>query len=131
MQRFRRAVEAMDVEAMTASLAEDVVFSSPVVFHEYRGRATVGALLRAVAGVFQDFRYLDELTSGRQTALEFRARVGDREVQGIDLGEVNAEGLVARLTVFVRPLSGAHALRDAMKAALEKAWGEATPGAEG
>jgi Mg-chelatase subunit ChlD len=119
MKRFRQAVEAMDPEAMTACLADDVVFSSPVVFHEYRGRATVGRLLRAVAGVFREFRYMDELRSDRQTALEFRARVGDREIQGIDLGEVDAEGRVTRLVVFVRPLSGALALAEAMKAALE------------
>ena len=119
MQRFRRAVEARDVEAMVSSLAEDVVFSSPIVFHEYRGREVVGGLLRKVAGVLQDLRYVDELSSERQTALEFRARVGDREVQGIDLGETNAEGLVTRLVVFVRPLSGAMALAAAMKAALE------------
>jgi SnoaL-like domain len=118
MQRFRQAVESADSDAMVASLAEDVVFQSPIVFKPYRGRETVGRLLRAVATVFRDFRYLDELRSEGQTALVFAARVGDRDIEGIDLLQVNAAGLVAHLTVFVRPLSAAHALAEAMQAAL-------------
>ena len=125
MQRFRAAVEARDVDAMVASLAEDVVFSSPVVFAPYRGRTAVGGLLRCVMRVFEDFRYTDELHSAGQTALVFTARVGDRELQGIDLGTTNAEGLVTALTVFVRPMSGATALAKAMQAELA---GQQPPG---
>jgi len=118
MQRFRNAVEAQDADALVASLAEDVVFNSPVVFRTYQGRAEVGALLRAVLRVLQDFRYVDELRSERQTALVFKARVGDRELDGIDLAEVDANGLVSKLVVFVRPMSAAQALAQAMQAAL-------------
>ena len=41
--------------------------------------------------------------------LEFVARVGDREVQGIDLLRT-ADGLVTELTVMIRPLSGLNAV---------------------
>ena len=118
MQRFRTAVESGDADAIVASLAEDVVFQSPIVFRPYRGRAAVGRLLRAVVTVFRDFRYLDELGSERRTALVFTARIGNRDVEGIDLLELDAQGLVEHLTVFVRPLSAAHALAAAMQAAL-------------
>ena len=118
MQRFRNAVEAQDADALVASLAEDGVFNSPVVFRTYQGRAEVGALLRVVLRVLQDFRYVDELRSERQTALVFKARVGDRELDGIDLAEVDANGLVSKLVVFVRPMSAAQALAQAMQAAL-------------
>jgi hypothetical protein len=40
----------------------------------------------------------------------FRADVGDREVEGIDLLRVNDDDLVDDFTVFVRPLSGLNAL---------------------
>ena len=118
MQRFRKAVEAVDPEALVASLAEDVVFQSPIVFRPYRGRADVGKLLRAVMKVLHDFRYVDELRSEKEVALVFKAKVGDREVEGVDLIETNAGGLVTHLTVFVRPLSAAHALAEAMQAQL-------------
>lgn len=118
MQLFRAAVEAGDVDALIATLHDDVVFQSPVVFAPYRGKAAVGHLLRCVTRVLQDFRYTDELRSSRQTALTFTARVGDKQLEGIDLGEVDAHGRVTRLTVFVRPMSAAIALAEAMRAEL-------------
>ncbi|APR82365.1 Hypothetical protein A7982_07714 [Minicystis rosea] len=119
MQRFRQAVEAFDLDALEQCLAEDVEFLSPVVFKPYRGRAVVGALLRRVAGIFEDFHYVAELRDGDQTALVFQARVGDRAVDGIDLGRVDPEtGLVTHLSVFIRPMSGAQALAAAVVASL-------------
>ena len=118
MQRFREAVESGDIDALVASLAEDVVFKSPIVFKPYQGREAVGRLLRAVTTVLLDFRYVHELRGERQGALVFAARVGDRDLEGIDLLEVDADGLVQHLTVFVRPLSAAQALAAAVQAAL-------------
>jgi hypothetical protein len=73
-----------------------------------------------VARVFEDFEYAAELASedGRDHALMFRARVGDKEIQGCDFLHHDEDGLVDRLTVMVRPLSAALALRDRMAAEL-------------
>jgi hypothetical protein len=120
---FRAAVEAGDVDRLIATLADDVTFCSPVVFKPYSGRDSVGAILRAVFRVFEDFRYEREI-GGEQDphhALVFRARVGDREVQGCDFLHTRSDGLVDELTVMVRPLSGALALAEAMRAQLEAA----------
>jgi hypothetical protein len=46
--------------------------------------------------------------------LHFRTRVGDPEVEGIDMIHTNAEGLIDDFTVMVRPLSAALALRDSI-----------------
>ncbi|HEY8041704.1 MAG TPA: nuclear transport factor 2 family protein [Polyangiaceae bacterium] len=118
MVRFRRAVESGDIDALVASLSPDVVFQSPVVFKPYTGRDAVGLLLRVVATVLEDFRYVAELHGDGQTALVFHARVGDKALEGIDLGRVGPDGLVTHLTVFVRPLSASIALAEAMKAKL-------------
>lgn len=118
MIAFRRAVEAKDLAALVDCFAPDVVFQSPVVFAPYEGRATVGALLEHVIAVLEDFTYVSELESGRQAVLRFRARVGGREVDGIDFLEHDAEGKVKSLAVFVRPQSAAIALADAMRARL-------------
>ncbi len=121
MNPFRAAVEARDFDAATALLADDVVFRSPVVFKPYQGRDVVGALLLAVSRVFEDFRYEREIGAedARDHALVFKARVGDREVQGCDFLHTNEDGLIDDFTVMVRPLSGALALAEAMKAQLE------------
>jgi hypothetical protein len=116
MHPFRTAVEAGDIAAAAELLADDVVFNSPAVFKPYAGKPVVGAILRAAFDTFEDFRYENELTSadGRDHALVFRARVGDREVQGADFIHTDASGQVTQFTVMVRPLSGLQALAAAM-----------------
>jgi hypothetical protein len=107
---FRRAAEAKDAEAMGATLAEDVVFFSPVVFKAYQGRADVMQLLSIVVRTFEDFRYTDELAGEDSAALVFEARVGEKKLNGLDLIRADAAGAVAELMVMVRPLSASIAL---------------------
>ena len=122
MRAFREAVEAGDADAMETLLAEDVVFTSPVVFKPYPGKAITAAILRGVVRVFEDFRYVREINDpdGRDHALVFTARVGDREITGCDFLRVNEEGLIDDFMVMVRPLSGAQALAEAMGAQFEQ-----------
>ena len=107
---IREAIEAGDVDALGALLAEDVVFRSPAVYKPYQGRDTVLALLGVVATVFENFRYTAEWQDGNTTILFFEANVGDRELQGVDILEHNEDGLVERFTVMIRPLSGLQAV---------------------
>jgi len=117
---FGTAVEARDLDAMLAVLAEDVVFRSPVVFKPYEGRAPVAQILQAVLEVFEDFRYVREIgaADAADHALVFQATVGGREVEGCDFLHVDASGSITELTVMVRPLSAAYALAEAMSARL-------------
>lgn len=111
--RFRAAVEAGDVDAAVALCSDDVEFRSPVVHRPYQGRAALRQILGAVFTVFSDFRYVAGYDGAQGQILEFTARVGDRDCQGIDLIR-GADGRVRELTVMVRPLSAAEALRDRM-----------------
>ncbi|SDN51753.1 SnoaL-like domain-containing protein [Streptomyces sp. cf386] len=122
MRAFREAVEAGDAAAMEALLAEDVVFTSPVVFKPYAGKAITAAILRGVMRVFEDFRYEREINDpgGRDHALVFTTRVGDRELTGCDFLRLNEDGLISEFMVMVRPLSGAQALAAAMGAQFEQ-----------
>jgi hypothetical protein len=106
-QSFRAAVESNDIEAASALFAEDIVFHSPATFHPFVGRDTVTRLLTIVAETFEDFRYTDELDGGDAShALIFRAAIGGREIEGIDLLRVGADGLIEDFTVMLRPISG-------------------------
>jgi hypothetical protein len=115
---FRAGVEAGDEEAALATLSPGVVFRSPAVHRAYEGRETVAGLLRVVAQTFENFRYVNEWRDGATTILLFEANVGDRDLQGVDILEEGADGLVEQLTVMVRPLSGLQALAGAVAARL-------------
>ena len=118
---FGAAIEAGDEDAALATIADDVVFRSPAVYKPYRGREQVSGILRLVSTVFEDFRYTNEWRDGRTTILFFEAHVGDRELQGIDILEDDADGKIARFTVMIRPLSGLQAVAAAMSARLGRA----------
>lgn len=118
MHPFRAAVEARDTAAIEAMLAENVVFTSPVAFKPYPGKAITAAILRGVLRVFEDFRYVREIAGadGRDHALVFTATVNGKQVNGCDFLHVDDDGLIDDFMVMVRPLSGAQALAEAMAA---------------
>ena len=123
MHPFRQAIEARDLDALLALMSEDVAFRSPIVFKPYTGREAVGAILTAVAQVFEDFSYQREIGApgAPDHALVFEARVGDKQVEGCDFLHTNENGEIDELVVMIRPLSGAMALAEAMQAKLAAA----------
>jgi hypothetical protein len=118
---FQSAVESGDREAVRDSLSADAVFNSPVIFAPYRGRDAVAILVATAIDVFQDFRYTGQVVDGSHQVLVFEARVGDRKVQGVDILRLDGEGLVAELTVMLRPMSGMTAMAEAMRQRLTPA----------
>ncbi|MFC9731852.1 nuclear transport factor 2 family protein [Streptomyces roseolus] len=127
MHPFRTAVENRDEAAVEALLAEDVVFTSPVAFEPYAGKAITAAILRGVLRVFEDFTYVREIANpdGRDHALVFTATVDGKRIQGCDFLHFDEDGLVDDFTVMVRPLSAAQALAAAMGAQFDRITREA------
>jgi hypothetical protein len=115
---FRTAAEAKDLEAARATLREDVVLHSPILFRGFEGRDMVLRVLTHVIATLEDFRYVDELAGDGVVTLRFKARVDDRELEGIDFLELDEDGLVKELTVFMRPLSAINAFNEQMSARL-------------
>jgi len=115
---FGQAVLADDFDAALATLADDIEFRSPAVHKPYQGKQAVEIVLRTVATVFENFRYTNEWRDGATTILFFEANVGARDLQGIDILEENADGLIERFTVMIRPLSGLQAVAETMRARL-------------
>ena len=108
---FRRGVESKDVAVMMEAFAEGAVLHSPITFRPFEGKEAIARLLGILMQVFQDFRYTDELTAEDGTkALVFRTRVGDRDVEGLDLIRFDETGRIRDFTVMVRPRSAVEAL---------------------
>jgi SnoaL-like domain len=111
---FRDAIERRDLDGMVATLADDVVLHSPVSFKPFEGREAVAQLFEILVRTFEDFRYTDDLPGEEVHAMIFRARIGDREVEGLDLIRPGPDGRIADFTVMVRPLTGVVALAEAV-----------------
>jgi hypothetical protein len=111
---FRAAIERGDLDGMVATLADDVVLHSPVSFKPFEGRAAVAQLFEILVRTFEDFRYTDDLPGDEVHAMIFRARIGDREVEGLDLIRPGPDGRIVDFTVMVRPLTAVVALAEAV-----------------
>jgi hypothetical protein len=112
---FRTAAEAKDLDLLVETLREDVELHSPILFRGFEGREIVAQVLTHVAATLEDLTYIDELHEGSSVALRFKASVGDRELEGIDFLELDEDGRVAELTVFMRPMSALAEFNERMK----------------
>ena len=103
---FRKAVETRNLDDMISAFATDAVLHSPVTFKPFEGKDAIRQLLGILLEVFEEFRYTDELESGEGVqALIFRARLRDRDLEGIDILRFDDSGLIREFTVMVRPRS--------------------------
>jgi hypothetical protein len=116
LARWHAIVAAKDREGLRAVLAEDVTVGAPPYWKKLEGRNVVYRLLGVIVRTIEDFTYHREWIAGDELALEFRGRVGDRELQGIDLITLDGAGRVRNLDVMIRPLNALLALRDAVAA---------------
>ena len=118
MHPFRKAVEARDIEAMTALSPTTSSSSARSAFKPYAGKAITSAILATVIEVFEDFRYVREIgdDTSRDHALVFEAKVGRKAITGCDFIRTNDDGLINDFMVMVRPLRAAQALSEEMAA---------------
>jgi hypothetical protein len=115
---FRRAAEAKDLDLLRETLREDIVLHSPILFRGFEGREAVIQVIAHVVATLEDFTYVDELADDRTVVLRFKARVEDRELEGIDFLELDEDGRVRELTVFMRPMSALTRFNEQMSARL-------------
>jgi hypothetical protein len=113
-------VARRDLSALARIVHPDAVFRSPMAIHPYQPAAALILVLSTVIQVFEDFAYHRQLASddGLNVVLEFSARVGDKQLKGIDLIRFNEDGQIVEFEVMVRPLSGLQALGAEMGARL-------------
>jgi hypothetical protein len=102
----------------TVSSRTNAVFRSPVANTPYPGKKVVCIVLRGAMQGVPGFRPItaNSTTDANSVCLEFAARVGDKELKGIDLVKFDESGKIVAFEVMVRPLTGVMALGEAMKA---------------
>nr|WP_289814548.1 nuclear transport factor 2 family protein [Acidovorax kalamii] len=113
-------VASRDLSNLLSIVHPDAVFRSPMANTAYTSAPALMLALSTVIQVFEDFTYHRQLATddGLNIVLEFSARVGDKQLKGIDLVRFNEQGQITEFEVMVRPLSGLQALGTEMGARL-------------
>jgi hypothetical protein len=116
LEQWHEMIARKDLSALPELLDPQAVFRSPMAHTPYPGAPVVSMILNTVMNVFADFAYHRELATadGLNVILEFSARVGEKELQGIDMIRFNEQGKIVEFEVMVRPLSGLQALGEEM-----------------
>jgi len=114
LTEWHRIVRERDLPALAALLAPDVELGAPPYWEPLRGAPLVQHLLGLILETIEGFTYHREWKMGRELALEFRGRVGELELQGIDLISLDDSGRIRRLDVPMRPVNAVTALREAI-----------------
>lgn len=116
LAKWHDMVATRDLSGLREIVHPDAVFRSPMAHTPYPSARAVILVLSTVIQVFEDFVYHRELASddGLNVVLEFSARVGDKQLKGIDLIRFDEAGLIVDFEVMVRPMSGLQALGQQM-----------------
>lgn len=116
LNRWHQMIRTVDLKALPELLDPNAVFRSPMAHTPYPGAQVVSMILNTVFNVFEDFKYHRELVTadGLNVVLEFSAKVGTKELKGIDMIRFDENGKIVEFEVMVRPLSGLQALGEEM-----------------
>jgi len=116
LAQWHGLMQKNDLRALPELLHPQAVFRSPMAYNPYVGAPMVSLILNTVSQVFVDFAYHRELATadGLNVVLEFSAKVGARELKGIDMIRFDEAGKIVEFEVMIRPMSGLQALGEEM-----------------
>ena len=121
LEAWHLLVRTQDPSGLTALLAEDAVFHSPVVHTPQRGRKLASWYLSAAFHVFFNptFRYVREIVGPSDAMLEFETEIDGILVNGIDLIKWNEAGQIVEFKVMLRPLKAINLIHQRMASMLQ------------
>ena len=107
---------------MSALLAEDCVFHSPVRHKPQAGKALTQFYLSAAASVLANdsFTYVREVIGPNDAVLEFTTEIDGIVINGVDMIRWNDAGLIVDFKVMLRPLKAIELVKGMMAAMLTK-----------
>jgi hypothetical protein len=112
-----------DADLLSAQIADDAVFHSPVVHSPQEGKAKVMLYLLSAAKVLgnDSFTYVREIIDGNDALLEFTSEIDGIKINGIDLIQFDTDGKIRDFKVMVRPVKAVNKLWEMMAAQLQAA----------
>ena len=120
LQIWHDMIETRDLGRLESIVHPEAVFRSPVAFQPYAPATALILVVKTVLTVFEDFTYYRQFAGddNQSVVLEFSARVGAKNLKGIDMIRFDAEGKIVEFEVMVRPLNALQALGAEMGARL-------------
>tara|TARA_A100000164_G_scaffold159935_1_gene141821 strand:- start:79 stop:474 length:396 start_codon:yes stop_codon:yes gene_type:complete len=121
IHKWHEVVGSDDLNLLDKIIAEDAVFSSPVVFTPMEGKEITMMYLHAAGDSFnmEKFKYTKEIHDGMNSVLEFETYIDDISVNGVDMIEWNEDGKITNFKVMIRPFKAVQKVQEKMVEALK------------
>ena len=116
--RFAVAAESSDPVAISALIAEDVTFHTPILTEDLRGKDLTLKFLGEATRIIADLAYTDEVGDDELTILFWDGTVDQREISGATVLVEDEAGLISDITVLLRSWGVVANFRDTMLRAL-------------
>jgi hypothetical protein len=110
---FRKAAAHHDVARASKYLADDVRLFASLTSKPFEGKQAVLAVFTMLLEVIEDLTYVAEYDSPGGKVILTRGKINGREVDGVQVLTLRSDGLISEFRDFIRPFSGAVALREA------------------
>ena len=121
IHKWHEVISGDDLNLLENIIADDAVFSSPVVFTPMMGKEITMMYLHAAGHSFnmEKFKYTKEVHDGMNSVLEFETYIDDIAVNGIDMIEWDKDGKISNFKVMIRPYKAVQKVQEKMVEALE------------
>ena len=121
IHKWHQVVESYEIRMLEEIIADDAVFSSPVVFKPMEGKDITVMYLHAAGQSFnmEKFKYTREIHDDMNSVLEFETYIDDISVNGVDMIEWNEDGKICNFKVMIRPFKAVQKVQEKMIEALE------------
>jgi len=121
IHKWHEVIESDDLKKLDEIIADDAVFSSPVVFKPMEGKEITMMYLHAAGQSFnmEKFKYTREIHDDMNSVLEFETYIDDISVNGVDMIEWNEDGKICNFKVMIRPFKAVQKVQEKMIEALE------------
>ena len=121
IEKWHKVFLTNDLNLLEDIIADDAVFSSPVVFTPLEGKEITIMYLHAAGQSFNmdKFRYTREIHDGMNSVLEFETFIDDVSVNGVDIIKWNQDGKITDFKVMIRPFKAVQKVQQKMVEALE------------
>ncbi len=121
IHKWHEVIQSDDLKMLDEIIADDAVFSSPVVFKPLEGKEMTMMYLHAAGQSFnmEKFKYTKEIHDGMNSVLEFETYIDDISVNGVDIIEWNEDDRICNFKVMIRPFKAVQKVQEKMIEALE------------
>ena len=108
--------KSQELDKLDKIIADNAVFTSPVVFKPMEGKEITKMYLFAAGQSFNmdKFKYIREVHDGINSVLEFETFIDEISVNGVDMIKWNNEGKIVDFKVMIRPLKAVQKVQEKM-----------------